>query len=794
MSKTIAVVLSLCWLIGLAAALPSRQMEPVIITGAELAPFLGDDPIWLRVAVYNAALKSWTVVPFQVDERDQDGNYFHANGVLDPQDELVVMLRDLGDRAAVTLKPADPALASRARVEIAVTDPLTAIKRYAYVFWSDQLALSPISYVQHGWQGSTDVVYGKSYVLGHDPNQASGLPTAVLVPKSVGGDSLDFFKNQRFRLVLQMTAYDTKDQIPNIDKLTIDNIELKERMVNYDIKYGNLVKVATINVSQEKAPTVAVGPVRIVRGNSLLISLSSAYFATKNQTLPWPTYFYYDHFYEVPYRYDFTDLLDQLITDDLVVKIKEIRFTHALESDNGKEMVYFSRGIDAGGVRINDIDHKITGYDLTADDWPGMHWCAWAADPLSSKISMGTLFSTIDLRNRPVGDGQSIYFKQLLDTDGGRADSGLRIIGKEPNYISGYLNFDITIKNYLLPIIYEKSIDNYNYTQFSSLFDTLSVPLQLATLEQDKVPPARINDLVAFANPDGSITLQWTAPGDDGQVGGPVDTLVVGYNTIPYIADEDDVNFWWYRATKLVKVPSPAMPGEQQSVLISGLDFFKTYYFGILSRDNKRNVSATAFVSGSTTPVELAAFTAQPQRDEIVLTWKTASESNNLGFAIDRRRAPQSGWNAVGFVDGRGTTQEPSEYQFIDQPPGFGEWGYRLRQIDIDGSETIYDEISVQLAAPSRFELAQNYPNPFNPSTTITWQLPGDVSGRVILVIYDLLGREICTLRNETAQPGYFSAIWDGRDMRGEPVGSGLYFSVLQAGSYRATRKMIKLD
>jgi len=788
MSKTIVVVLSLCWLIGLAAALPSRQMEPVIITGAELAPFLGDDPIWLRVAVYNAALKSWTVVPFQVDERDQDGNYFHANGVLDPQDELVVMLRDLGDRAAVTLKPADPALASRARVEIAVTDPLTAIKRYAYVFWSDQLALSPISYVRHGWQGSTDVVYGKSYVIGHDPNQASGLPTAVLIPKSLGGDSLDFYKNQRFRLELQMTAYDTKDQIPNIDKLMIDNIPLKERMVNYDIKYSFL-KVATINVSQEKAPAVTVGPVRIVRGNSLLVSLSSAYFETKDQTLPWPTYFYYDHFYEIPYRYNFTDLLDQLSTAELDVKIKRITFSQILDA-NGKNTIYYSKEDDpTNPVRVNDTFHQIGGYNLSSATWPGWHWYALVADPAQSKVKTASLFTILELRKQPVGSSQAVFLDEYDDSDGTRlyGNSGLRILGAEPDYISGYLDFDLTFKNYVFA-------ENHDAYELAGKFDTLSVPLQLATLEQDKVPPARIDDLVAFANPDGSITLQWTAPGDDGQVGGPVDTLVVGYDTIPYIADEDDVNFWWYRATKLVKVPSPAMPGEQQSVLISGLDFFKTYYFGILSRDNKRNVSATAFVSGSTTPVELAAFTAQPQRDEIVLTWKTASESNNLGFAIDRRRAPQSGWNAVGFVDGRGTTQEPSEYQFIDQPPGFGEWGYRLRQIDIDGSETIYDEISVQLAAPSRFELAQNYPNPFNPSTTITWQLPGDVSGRVILVIYDLLGREICTLRNETAQPGYFSAIWDGRDMRGEPVGSGLYFSVLQAGSYRATRKMIKLD
>ncbi len=91
-----------------------------------------------------------------------------------------------------------------------------------------------------------------------------------------------------------------------------------------------------------------------------------------------------------------------------------------------------------------------------------------------------------------------------------------------------------------------------------------------------------------------------------------------------------------------------------------------------------------------------------------------------------------------------------------------------------------------------KFELFANYPNPFNPETTIRYRLPADqVMFRVVIKIYDVLGRLIVTLKDEQAAPGLYSLTWDGRDSDGNPAPSGIYFCRLSAGSYSASQKML---
>lgn len=80
---------------------------------------------------------------------------------------------------------------------------------------------------------------------------------------------------------------------------------------------------------------------------------------------------------------------------------------------------------------------------------------------------------------------------------------------------------------------------------------------------------------------------------------------------------------------------------------------------------------------------------------------------------------------------------------------------------------------------PTSTILMQNYPNPFNPLTIINYQLSMD--NDVTLKIYDLLGREVATLLEQNVQAGLHQAQWDGTDVAGNPVGSGLYFYRLEA-------------
>lgn len=86
------------------------------------------------------------------------------------------------------------------------------------------------------------------------------------------------------------------------------------------------------------------------------------------------------------------------------------------------------------------------------------------------------------------------------------------------------------------------------------------------------------------------------------------------------------------------------------------------------------------------------------------------------------------------------------------------------------------------------YYLSQNYPNPFNPSTIISYQLP--VSSKVVLKIYDMLGREIETLVNKEQPAGKYSVSFNSAS-KGNSLASGVYLYRLQAGSSVETKKMV---
>jgi len=89
---------------------------------------------------------------------------------------------------------------------------------------------------------------------------------------------------------------------------------------------------------------------------------------------------------------------------------------------------------------------------------------------------------------------------------------------------------------------------------------------------------------------------------------------------------------------------------------------------------------------------------------------------------------------------------------------------------------------------PEHFGLGQNYPNPFNPDTRISFQLPK--SSRVILTVYDMLGRKIATIKNELLPAGYHGVVWKPSD----DLASGIYFYQIKTDHFPTmSRKMLYL-
>ena len=89
------------------------------------------------------------------------------------------------------------------------------------------------------------------------------------------------------------------------------------------------------------------------------------------------------------------------------------------------------------------------------------------------------------------------------------------------------------------------------------------------------------------------------------------------------------------------------------------------------------------------------------------------------------------------------------------------------------------------------FRLEQNYPNPFNPATRIRYSLSN--VGRVKLVIYDILGRQVQILQNQVMNAGSHEVIWNGTTASGLMASSGIYLYKLETDDQTEIRKMVLL-
>ena len=188
-------------------------------------------------------------------------------------------------------------------------------------------------------------------------------------------------------------------------------------------------------------------------------------------------------------------------------------------------------------------------------------------------------------------------------------------------------------------------------------------------------------------------------------------------------------------------------------------------------------------------PVELVSFNAEVYNHYVQLSWMTVTEKNNYGFEIERSQNNKDklqNWEKVGFVKGSGTTTEIQRYEFNDKNVMAGNYSYRLKQIDFDGTNNYSDVIEVSISIPNEILLEQNYPNPFNPSTKISWQSP--IDGQQTLKVYDLLGREIATLINEYKVTGNYDIEFDASE-----IPSGTYFYQLRIEGIVITKKMLLL-
>jgi hypothetical protein len=184
----------------------------------------------------------------------------------------------------------------------------------------------------------------------------------------------------------------------------------------------------------------------------------------------------------------------------------------------------------------------------------------------------------------------------------------------------------------------------------------------------------------------------------------------------------------------------------------------------------------------------LRGFSVQPLSEGIQVSWELGVADEGVVFQPMRLEKGRAEFEPLGApVVEEGALQ----YRLMDSDarPGTA-WKYRVDYLDGGTRSTLFETEWVE-ALPARFALHQNLPNPFNPSTRISFELGAPC--RATLAVYDVSGKLVRTLLDETLAPGVHSIEWDGRAERGKAASSGMYFYKLRAGSFTETRKMVLL-
>ena len=187
-------------------------------------------------------------------------------------------------------------------------------------------------------------------------------------------------------------------------------------------------------------------------------------------------------------------------------------------------------------------------------------------------------------------------------------------------------------------------------------------------------------------------------------------------------------------------------------------------------------------------PVELASFEANTTDEATVLRWTTASETNNAGFAVQHRADSTGAWEQLGFVESKapgGNSSDAQTYRFRTDALEVGTHGFRLQQVDTDGTAHVSRVVQARVSMDEAFRLT-SYPNPVQRQATV--KVAVKTEQEVQLRLYDVLGRRLATLYDGPLPAQESHAMTLRPDDLG--LSSGAYFLRLVGEEGTRTRRL----
>jgi hypothetical protein len=250
-------------------------------------------------------------------------------------------------------------------------------------------------------------------------------------------------------------------------------------------------------------------------------------------------------------------------------------------------------------------------------------------------------------------------------------------------------------------------------------------------------------------------------------------------------------------AGQIVSIPLPASRGAECIAFFVGST--------TLNADNDIQINNLIVKEEVDLPVELSSFTAITlDATTVSVQWVSQSETDMLGYNVYRNTTPDMvSANLINSqIVAATNTSQAYTYSLHDSeltPDTI--YFYWLESIDLDGSNAMYGPVSLFFHVgdidtpnpniPNTTTLFSAYPNPFNPQTTIHYNMKD--AGTARFVIVNSKGQLIKEFSFSQTQPGHFQFAWDGTDMYGRDVASGVYYYSMNCGKYTSTKKMILL-
>ena len=188
------------------------------------------------------------------------------------------------------------------------------------------------------------------------------------------------------------------------------------------------------------------------------------------------------------------------------------------------------------------------------------------------------------------------------------------------------------------------------------------------------------------------------------------------------------------------------VPSQSDNNLYVGKEFISTHNTGCLYFvfESDNSVSETGWeadiecIVQSSTPVELIDFYGTVVNKDIQLIWNTASEINNEGFYVERKRENEVAFESIAFIKSVDLAYLINDYAFDDLNLTPGKYYYRLKQVDYNGTFEYSDVIALHIVE-SREYVFKASPNPAYDHVEIQF-VPEENEQAIVLKIYTKLG------------------------------------------------------